>query len=104
MIGKSSCRVEKFFRKLISDFISNLLNLNSSLNILILIGPCRFSVADIYTPVIGENEETDKLLKRLKGKLSQELLYHKQAFEVLGAIDALTSASTIHSTNDDMMT
>jgi len=59
---------------------------------------------DIYTPVIGENEETDKLLKRLKGKLSQELLYHKQAFEVLGTIDALTSASTIHSTNDDMMT
>lgn len=59
-----------------------------------------FLLADIYTPVIGQSETADKLFTKLKNKLGRELEYQKEAFEVLGALDALVSSSTIPRTNE----
>ena len=57
-------------------------------------------LVDIYTPVIGQSETADKMFMRLRNRLGKELEYQKEAFEVLGALDALVSSSTIPRTNE----
>lgn len=60
--------------------------------------------SDIYTPVIGQNLQVDKLFLKLRTKLSRELKYQREAFEVLGALDAVISASTIYTTKEAVVT
>ena len=63
-----------------------------------------FYFSDIYTPVIGQNEKADGLFVRLNNKISRELRYHRQVFQVLGALDAMISSSAINKSNEEIVT
>ena len=58
--------------------------------------PSLFSFdLDIYSPIIGQSPKADYVFRKLRDKLSSELLYQTQAMETLGALDTLLAASAI---------
>eukprot|EP01116_Phalansterium_solitarium_P012419 TRINITY_DN28684_c0_g1_i1.p1 TRINITY_DN28684_c0_g1~~TRINITY_DN28684_c0_g1_i1.p1 ORF type:complete len:524 (+),score=16.89 TRINITY_DN28684_c0_g1_i1:42-1613(+) len=57
---------------------------------------------DIYSTVLGRSSEIDKLIAKIQSKVTEEMLFQKQMYELLGAMDCLLTSATIQAAPVDL--